>query len=110
MDASGTHDGSHNCVVAGYWGGEKAWSAFEWDWKEVLRSEGIEEFHAKEFWPRIEGERIGIYRGWSDDRHRIFMDRLLTVIETSRVTPFAIGVLGAEWSKQPTPYRGVLPA
>jgi uncharacterized protein DUF3800 len=107
MDASGTHDDSHNCVVAGYWGGEKAWSIFEWNWKKALQSEEIEEFHAKVFWPRINGERVGVYRGWSDTRHAAFMNRLLTVIETSRITPFAAGVLGAEWGKQPTPYRRV---
>ncbi len=107
MDESGTHDGSHNCVVAGYWGGVKEWTRFEYSWRRALNGEDIEKFHANEFWPRIDGERIGPYKGWSDERHRGFIDKLLAVIEASNITPFAAGVLGGEWNKQPPRYHRV---
>ena len=100
-DDSGTHDPSHNCVIAGYWGTARAWRHFERRWIPVLESEGVEEFHAKEFWQRVNGERLGSYKGWSDYRHADFLDRLLHVIETSDIFPFACGVLKAEWSKFP---------
>jgi hypothetical protein len=100
VDDSGTHDGSHNTVLAGYWGRLHQWKKFESAWRAVLDSEGIEEFHAKEFWPRIPGKgRIGVYRDWSDERHKSFIHRLLAVIESSKIYPFACGVLGAEWER-----------
>lgn len=103
MDASGTHDDSHNCVVAGYWGSENEWRRFERAWSFILLSEGIEEFHANEFWPRIPGKgRIGPYAGWSDERHAGFIDRLLSVIEATKIIPFACGVVVAEWEKLPS--------
>jgi hypothetical protein len=107
LDDSGTHLESHNAVMAGYWGGVKAWSALEYRWKEVLRSEGLQDhgFHAKEFWPRIDGERFGPYKGWSDERHHAFIDRLLTVIEECKVVPFAVGVNRSDWNNQPQSYR-----
>lgn len=108
MDDSGTHQGSHNCVVAGYWGGINRWKRFERDWKAVLGGEGIEEFHAKEFWPRINGERIGPYRGWNDKRHSNFIRDLLQVIVESGVVPFGCGVLGAHWNAQPLTLRELI--
>ena len=111
MDDSGTHEGSHNSLVAGYWGGVGEWSRFEYEWKEILRSEGLEGhgFHAKEFWPRIppDGKRLPPYSDWSDQRHQGFIDKLLNIIETSRVVPFAIGVNHADWNKQPEKYRRI---
>lgn len=100
VDDSGTHDGSHNTVLAGYWGRAHQWRKFEKAWKAVLDSEGLAEFHAKEFWPRIpDVGRIGVYRDWSDERHASFIDRLLAVIESSKIYPFACGVLGEEWDR-----------
>jgi hypothetical protein len=97
MDDSGTHDGSHNCVIAGYWGTVKEWSRLEKRWKSVLQSEGIEEFKGNEFWPRPEGNRIGPYKTWTDARHWDFIDRLLEIIEDTRVYPFASGFVRNEW-------------
>jgi hypothetical protein len=100
IDDSGTHEKSHNCVIGGYWGGVKEWSHFEAQWNRVLRSEGIEEFKANEFWPRPAGKRIGPYKGWSDERHHRFIDRLLSIIEERRVYPFGAGVLNSEWENR----------
>lgn len=98
VDDSGSHDGSHNMVLAGYWGRVHQWKKFEQAWKAVLDSEGIDEFHAKKFWPRIPGKgRVRPYHDWSDERHASFIDRLLAVIESSKIYPFACGVVAAEW-------------
>ncbi len=97
MDDSGTHDGSHNCVIAGYWGSVKEWVRLEKQWKSVLQSEAIEEFKGNEFWPRPEGKRVGPYKTWTDARHRDFIDRLLKIIEDTRVYPFAAGFVRTEW-------------
>ncbi len=108
MDDSGTHDGSHNCVVAGYWGGVNEWRRFERAWREVLSREGISEFKANEFWPRIKDERIGPYRGWTDARHRRFIAQLLKVIFQAKIYPFGSGVLAADWQAQPLHIRQVI--
>lgn len=110
VDDSGTHEKSPNCVIGGYWGGAKEWSQFEAQWKRVLASEGIEEFHANEFWPRFNGQRIGPYKGWSDERHRSFIDRLLTIIESRKVYPFVSGVLNGEWQNRLPVFKRVFSA
>ena len=98
LDASGTHEGSHNSVIAGYWGSVNEWRRFSRSWKAVLDSEGISEFHAKDFWPRFGGRRLAPYTDWTDERHACFIDRLLKVIETTKITPFACGVSPLEWN------------
>ncbi len=102
MDDSGTHAGAPNSLIAGYWGGVKEWSAFEWKWKQVLLEFGIDEFHAKVFWQRQppDGKRLKPYTDWDDDRHHSFIDKLLRVIESSNVTPFAYGVSIQAWENR----------
>lgn len=109
MDDSGTHDDSPNCVVAGYWGGKNEWRRFERAWNGVLHREGIEEFKANEFWPRMKGgERLKPYQGWSDDRSRAFIIDLLKIIHSSKIYPFGCGVLGVEWEAQPLTFRELI--
>lgn len=110
MDESGTHDNSHNCVIGGYWGSVNEWRRFERRWKAALKEEDVEEFHANEFWPRLAGSRIGPYKGWSDARHQGFINKLLGIIETTKVYPLICGVLGEEWAKQPPFYKEIFAA
>lgn len=108
MDDSGTHIGSHNCVVAGYWAGVNEWRRFERQWNRVLKREGIVEFKANEFWLRLPGNvRVGPYKGWTDERHAKFINDLLSVISDAKITPFGCGVLGAEWSAQPADLKSL---
>jgi len=107
MDDSGTHDEAAHCLVAGYWGGSREWKGFEREWKIVLESEGIKEFHANEFWPRFKGIRLPPYVGWSDARHAAFVDRLLTIIQKHKIFPFGCGVVVSDLRKQPEHYRKV---
>lgn len=108
MDDSGSHDGSHNCVVAGYWGGVNRWRRFERTWSAILAREGIEEFKANEFWPLNKGQHVGPYRGWSDERHAFFIRDLLVAIAESGIVPFGCGVLGGEWDQQPLTLREII--
>jgi len=39
------------------------------------------------------------YTGWDDLRHADFIDRLLRIIESTKIMPFACGVSPQEWSK-----------
>lgn len=100
MDDSGSHVGAPNSLVAGYWGGEKEWRAVEWKWKSVLGEFGIDEFHAKQFWPRPEGKRLGPFSDWDDERHHAFVDKLLRVIESSNIVPFSYGVSAEAWQNR----------
>ena len=107
IDDSGTHDQSAHCLVAGYWGGSREWRSLESEWKSVLGSEGLEDFHANEFWPRPRGGRLKPYTGWNDARHASFIDRLLTIIQNHKIYPFGCGVEVSEFKKQPEHYRKV---
>jgi hypothetical protein len=103
-DASGSHDGSPQCIVAGYWGGKNEWGRFEREWNAVLKSENIAEFHAKNFWHR---PRVREFKDWDDARHAQFIDRLLSIVENHKVFPFGLGVDIAEWNRQPAYYRKI---
>ena len=100
MDDSGTHRDSPNAVIAGYWGGVREWERFEWKWRKVLTEFRIDEFHANKFWPRLDGKRLEPFADWDDARHRVFIDKLLTVIEESKIVPFAYGVANCDWDKR----------
>ena len=101
MDDSGSHANSHNCVIGGYFGGVNEWRRFERQWKPILEEYRISEFHSRKFWARnYKRELVGEYKGWSDRKHREFLDKLLKVIESRKIYPFASGVIGEEWVKQ----------
>ncbi len=106
MDDSGSHANSHNCVVGGYFGGVNEWRRFERQWKPILDEYHVSEFHARRFWARDKaGQLVGEFRGWSNRKHLEFLDRLLNVIESKKIYPFATGVLGSEWGKHKIGHR-----
>jgi len=107
IDDSGSHDGAPHCLLAGYWGGTNEWRRFERAWNAAIRDEGVTEFHAKTFWPRIHGKRLGEFKDWTDERHRRFIERLLAIIASHKIFPFGFGVLGSDWDKQTEEYRRV---
>ena len=63
MDDSGSHDDSHNCIVAGYWGSVVQWSALEAEWRQVLSVYGQEEFKSNKFWRKSSGKRVSHMQG-----------------------------------------------
>jgi hypothetical protein len=53
-------------MVAGHIGSPRQWRLFDDDWRDVLASEGVEEFHAKQL---LQGSnwqsRKSPYHGWT---------------------------------------------
>ena len=107
MDDSGSHADSHNCVVAGYFGTVWEWHRFELRWKAILLRYKVREFHAKRFWASVRGKPVGEYSGWRRRKLLEFLDRLLGVIESRKIYPFASGVLRSEWDKHNLAWRRV---
>jgi len=108
MDDSGSHANSHNCVVAGYFGGVAELGRFERQWQPIIERYGVSEFHAKRFWARDNNAKpVGEYKGWSERKLFGFLDALLKVIESRKIYPFASGVLGEEWKKHSLAQRRV---
>jgi hypothetical protein len=106
MDDSGSHSTSHNCVVGGYFGGVNEWRKFERQWKPILDEYRISEFHARRFYARnSKKEFVGEYKGWPNRRRLEFLDKLLKVIESRKIYPFASGVIGEEWVKENVEHR-----
>lgn len=91
MDDSGSHTNrSHNCVVGGYFGGVNEWVKFERQWKPILTEYAVSEFHSRRFYARnSQRELVGEYAGWSNRKHTEFLDKLLGVIESRKIYPFA---------------------
>lgn len=107
MDDSGSHENSHNCVLAGYFGGIFEWRKFEIQWKKILARYRVNEFHAKRFWAAVKGSPVSEYRRWEKRKLLEFLDRLLSVVESRKIYPFASGVLRSEWDKHGIQWRRV---
>jgi hypothetical protein len=95
FDESGIHEGAKVCIVAGFYGTERAWRKFEDQWNKVLADypELLKGFHAKNFFARDKGNRVGEYKDWSDEKADKFLGRLLQVILRNRVFPIGYGVV-----------------
>ena|SRR5688572_24751802 len=84
-DESGIHEGAPVCVVAGWIATARNWQLFEDRW---LRASGGVDFHGKEFFVRDpSGERVGPYKGWSDDKAQTYLRGLVHAITTSDIKP-----------------------
>jgi hypothetical protein len=85
MDESGIHDAAKLCVVAGFIGTGKQWERFQEQWgAHSARTP----FHAQEFFSRDpNGERVGRYRHWTEQRATVYFDGLLRAIENTRLQP-----------------------
>jgi Protein of unknown function (DUF3800) len=99
IDESGIHHESQLCALAGYVGGVRRWSEFERRWGMVLDQDGIEEFHAKEFWARHNGKPVGDYEGWTENRLNGFLNDLLGAIRATDIYPSGAGIVVGEWNK-----------
>jgi Protein of unknown function (DUF3800) len=95
LDESGIHAGAKVCVVAGFYGTQHAWRKFENQWKRIISNhpELTDGFHAKPFFRRENGKRVGVYENWSDEKARNFQSRLVQVITSNRVFPIGFGVV-----------------
>ena len=109
FDESGIHDCAEVCVVAGYYGIEKAWRQFENQWRKILsdypelKEDG---FHAKRFFARNEKqERLDGYAGWSDGKANKFLERLVQCTIRNRIFPIGYAVIVADFLALPVESR-----
>ena len=75
FDESGTHDDSEAAVVAGFVSNATKWEAFSQNWQQVLNESGLDYFHMSEF-----ENRRGDFDGWTEERKRELLGKLLPVI------------------------------
>jgi hypothetical protein len=97
IDESGVHDGAKICCVSGYFGGVNQWKKFEREWQPILDRAGVKEFHAKQFWARDRGNRVGAYKSWDDERADKFISELIAVIQGCRIFPMSAAVVTDTW-------------
>ena len=101
FDASGKREGYSILTVAGAVAPIKKWIRFEKRWTEVLRSEGVSEFHATDF-AASEGE----YKQWKGDKARrsAFLAQLISVIKDNTNKLFSVSVELDAWKKVDSEY------
>lgn len=88
-DESGIQPDAPACVIAGYVGSPRHWTSLKRSWAGILQAEGVSDFHAHKFFSREEGtgQRLGDYRGWSDDRALAFIENLAWAIHYTSIRP-----------------------
>jgi hypothetical protein len=85
FDESGIHDGANICVIAGYVGSLNEWRRFDALWGPYANAPA---FHAKSFFARDDkGQRVSPYAGWSDEKARDYLARLLDSITSLKLDP-----------------------
>jgi hypothetical protein len=108
FDESGIHSQAKVCVVAGFYGRQPSWRRFERQWNNVLskypelKDKG---FHAKVFFARANGIRVGPYRDWSDDKAQQFLNHLLKCINDNWISPVGFGVVVSDFLRLPLTIR-----
>ena len=108
FDESGIHDGAKVCVVAGYYASHASWKPFENQWNKVLGDYPeitAKGFHAKVFFGRDAGQRVGEYKGWSDEKATKFLERLVQTIIRNRIFPIGYGVIVKDFDSLPLQSR-----
>jgi len=108
LDESGIHDGAKVCVVGGYYGTQAAWRKFEKEWNKIIADyPGLKDrgFHAKDFFRREKGNRVGVYQAWDDEKARKFLDRLVQAIMRNRVFPIGYAVVVKDFLALPLNLR-----
>jgi hypothetical protein len=101
FDASGTHDNldsqsrpSPSVSVAGYLATPKQWLQFDRDWKAILDGAGVPYFHATEF-----VARIGVYKGWSEEKRDKFIKDLIQAIYNNVTYGVGMAVLRSDFDR-----------
>ncbi|MCH7655901.1 MAG: DUF3800 domain-containing protein [Chloroflexi bacterium] len=75
FDESGTHGESNVAVVAGFISNRTEWEAFSREWHQVLSDSGLDYFHMTDF-----ENRRRQFHGWTEDKKRDLLDKLLPII------------------------------
>jgi hypothetical protein len=86
-DESGIHKQARYCVMGGYIGSPQQWARFGKDWRAALSSEGVPDFHSKDFFAANRRNSLACYKGWSARRRIAFVENLSMAIDRYRLTP-----------------------
>jgi hypothetical protein len=76
FDESGTHPNSPICVVAGLVAPPLQWERLTVEWQRVLDSEGLPDFHMKDF-----AHSRNAFEGWDKERRDRLIRRLIPIIK-----------------------------
>jgi hypothetical protein len=89
LDESGIHDGAKVCIIAGFFGEERAWSKAEKLWKKRLAQFGVplDEFHSKDL-----VKCHGFFGRWTPTKSLKLQLALAEVIAKHGIFPIAQGV------------------
>lgn len=80
LDDSGTHGPARVLALTGFVAGARQWVHLDRAWRSALEQEGLEEFHAKEFFTKG-------FRGWSEDKQWVFLDKMTKPVMRLKLHP-----------------------
>lgn len=98
FDASGTHAGSEQVVLAGWLSSDKGWIPFEEEWRALLDHYGLPMFHMREF-----AHTRGAFERWSDPQRRIRFGQFAALIAKYAISSLAVCVPVKEFEAEFTP-------
>ncbi len=91
-DESGIHENPSFFVLAGYIASPRQWDIFCKDWRNVLNSFSVSEFHAKDFFQLKARQIHEQYNQWSEGKKRYFISELSKAINSHRLYPIGCAV------------------
>jgi hypothetical protein len=80
-------------VLAGYIGRVGQWDRFRPKWKRMLSDYGVSVYSAADLEVKINGERVGQYKGWSDEKTLAFQKRAFEIIKRHRRVAVGSGIV-----------------
>jgi hypothetical protein len=92
FDESGTGDDDPVCVMAGFAGNADECDRVAREWEELVRTAGPGEFHAHEFWSRVDGKMTGIYKNMSVTQAEYHVEDLINLLKGSQLTPIGLAL------------------
>lgn len=98
FDASGTHDGSEQVVLAGWLSSDKRWIPFEEEWRALLEHYGLPMFHMREF-----AHHRGAFERWSEPQRRIRFAEFAALIAKYTLSSLAVCVPVKEFEAEFSP-------
>jgi len=92
FDDSGKESGERWVVIGGFLAHEFVWQAFAPRWAHELRRHDISTLHMKDAI-----QRTGEYQSWSIEKRNEVLGDFLTILKTSHLIGFAVGVDAPAW-------------
>ncbi len=87
-DESGVEAAPSYCVISAYIANPSAWESLQNDWDNVVKTRGLTEFHATDFFTRKYSRKDGSSKNpfalWTDPEAKQFIDEIAGVIKKYR--------------------------